>query len=48
MIGRIVSEMKNVRSLEQEHIAQVYHADYVRKTDEEFGYELFIYLQSRT
>ena len=47
MIGSIIGGMKGVKSLEQEHINQVYQTDYVRKIGEEFGLAIIEYLQNR-
>ncbi|CAF0798788.1 unnamed protein product [Rotaria sp. Silwood1] len=47
MIGAIIGGMKGIKSLEQEHINQVYRSDYVRKIGEEFGLALIQHLQNR-
>jgi hypothetical protein len=49
MIGAIIGGMKGIKSLEQEHINQVYRTDYVRKIGEDFGLAIIEYLrQNRT
>jgi ADP-ribosylglycohydrolase len=48
MIGAIIGGMKGIKSLEQEHINQVYRTDYIRKIGEEFGLAIIEYLQNRT
>jgi ADP-ribosyl-[dinitrogen reductase] hydrolase len=47
MIGAIIGGMKGVKSLDEEHITQVYRTDDVRKTGEEFGLAIIKYLKDR-
>ncbi|CAF1686960.1 unnamed protein product [Rotaria magnacalcarata] len=44
MIGAIVGGRTGVKSLEQEHINQVYQSDYIRKIGEEFGLAIIHHL----
>jgi ADP-ribosyl-[dinitrogen reductase] hydrolase len=45
MIGAIIGGMQGVKSLDEEHINQVYRNDYVRKIGEEFGLAIIEYLR---